>query len=73
MFSVSGELRRHSGFKLAATYVILTFSALFSGGAYGQGTLEEIVVTARFRAESLQDVPLSITAISPEMIDSIGA
>ena len=73
MLLVWGKLRRRNAFKLAATYVMLSLGALLSRGAYGQGALEEIVVTATFRAESLQDVPLSVTALSPETIDSIGA
>jgi outer membrane cobalamin receptor len=73
MLLIWGGNRKRSEFKLAAAYVILSLSALFSSGVYGQGTLEEIVVTARFRSESLQDVPLSVTVISPESIDSIGA
>ena len=34
--------------------------------------LEEIVVTARKRAESLQDVPMSITAVSGEKLEKAG-
>ncbi len=34
--------------------------------------LEEIVVTARKAAESLQDVPVTVTAISDETIDQLG-
>ena len=37
-----------------------------------QNELEEVVVTAQRRAESLQDVPLSITAFSEEMLDTMG-
>ncbi|MDY0067172.1 MAG: hypothetical protein RBS02_12390, partial [Steroidobacteraceae bacterium] len=41
-----------------------------ASAAYSQdssaGLLEEIVVTAQKRAESLQDVPISITALSGE-------
>ncbi|MEQ9446315.1 MAG: TonB-dependent receptor plug domain-containing protein, partial [Rhodospirillaceae bacterium] len=37
-----------------------------------QVAVEEIVVTARKRAESLQDVPLSITAFSADMIEKSG-
>lgn len=46
-----------------------------SAGSYAQGKssadsggVEEVVVTARKRAENLQDVPLSITAITAEQI-----
>lgn len=37
-----------------------------------QMALEEIVVTARKRSESLQEVPLSITAFSADMIEKSG-
>jgi iron complex outermembrane receptor protein len=36
------------------------------------GTMEEVIVTARKRAENLQDVPLSIAAITAEQIDRRG-
>ncbi|HEY8519520.1 MAG TPA: TonB-dependent receptor [Gammaproteobacteria bacterium] len=35
--------------------------------------LEEIVVTARFREESLQETPLAISAISAESLEDVGA
>ena len=35
--------------------------------------LEEIIVTATMRAETLQDVPLSVTVVTNEDIESIGA
>ena len=37
----------------------------------GSGVIEEIVVTSRRRAESVQDVPLSVTAFGEEKIDQI--
>lgn len=43
----------------------------FSSSAVAQ--LEEIIVTATMRAETLQDVPLSVTVVSDENIESIGA
>jgi len=36
-------------------------------------TLEEIIVTARFREESLQKTPLAISAISSEILEANGA
>lgn len=33
-------------------------------------TLEEVVVTAQFREQSVQDTPLSITAVSAEMLEA---
>jgi len=43
--------------------------ASLSVTAFGQA-LEEVVVTAQKRTESLQDVPISVTAISGEMIQN---
>lgn len=40
--------------------------------AKAAGGLEEIVVTARKRSESLQDVPLSVAAVSGELIQQQG-
>ena len=49
----------------------ITTGSLLSTPAYAQ-SLEEVVVTARRREESLQDVPLSVTAFSGEAIDRAG-
>ncbi len=40
--------------------------------AQGPGVLEEIVVTARKRAESLQDVPIAVTVFTSSQIQSAG-
>ncbi|MFQ3263817.1 MAG: iron complex outermembrane receptor protein [Porticoccaceae bacterium] len=45
--------------------------ATASSGAYA-AELEEIIVTAQKRAESLQDVPVSLTAISGSKIEDAG-
>src|ERR1700739_1305021 len=37
------------------------------------GTLADIVVTAQKRSESLQDVPLSITALGTQQLDEMNA
>jgi iron complex outermembrane receptor protein len=58
---------------------ILAFA--LTGHALGQqtaeaedaGLLEEVIVTATKRAENIQDIPVSITALSPDMIDQISA
>jgi len=51
----------------------LCSSMLASAGAVAQGTaLEEVVVTAQMRTQSLQDVPISIIAVSGEAIDDAG-
>ncbi|MEL6869101.1 MAG: TonB-dependent receptor [Pseudomonadota bacterium] len=42
------------------------------GSVLAQAALEEIVVTARKRTESLQDVPISVTAITESQIRNAG-
>lgn len=44
--------------------------ALFSSGAIAQ--IEEVVVTARKRAENLQEIPLSVTVLGAEAIERYG-
>ena len=50
--------------------------ALSAGGAMAQGadeaTIEEVVVTAQKRSENLQDVPVSVTAISGTALQDRG-
>ncbi|MEP4147066.1 MAG: TonB-dependent receptor [Halioglobus sp.] len=55
----------------------LTLSALAlalvpTSQAMAQLMLEEVIVTAQMRTESLQDVPISVTTMSGERIDDIG-
>jgi iron complex outermembrane receptor protein len=52
----------------AGSAILLTSAPAFAQG----GAIEEIIVTARQRAESLQDVPASITAISTATIKNAG-
>jgi outer membrane receptor protein involved in Fe transport len=46
-------------------------TAAFSGVVAGQSqaTVEEIVVTARKKAEGLQDVPVSVSAITEQTLE----
>ena len=44
--------------------------ALPSPGLAAEAAIEEIVVTARKRAESLQDVPVAISALNEELIEA---
>ena len=49
----------------------LVFSMVFSPVAWSQG-IEKVVVTAQRRAESLQDVPVAVSAFSDEQAAKIG-
>jgi iron complex outermembrane receptor protein len=57
---------------LAAMFAVPTTSAfLVSGLAFSQ-QLEEVIVTARARSETLQDVPATITAFTENQIENSG-
>ena len=63
---------------LVAGYAGLSMLGISSGSAtaYAEeidtsGVIEEVIVTSRRRAESVQDVPLSVTAFGSERIDQI--
>ena len=56
-----GKIREKLTFYLS-TFILLNASA-FSGYVLSQDAVEEIVVTARKKAESLQDVPLSVSCL----------
>ena len=55
---------------MVKTFSKLALSAAVAGLAFGASAqqLEEVIVTAQKRVESLQDVPISVTAISGELI-----
>ena len=77
--SGSPTCRRFTSTTNAAALAILAFS--FSTGAMAQDTtddaaeasLEEVMVTARKRSESIYDVPISISVISENLIENLGA
>ena len=56
--------------------VIIMMSAAILGtslsAAFAQEPIEEIVVTARYRQESLQEIPISITAFDSARIEAAG-
>ncbi|MDA8619224.1 TonB-dependent receptor [Luminiphilus sp.] len=51
---------------------LITASASASTGVFAQGALEEVVVSATRRAESIQDVPISVAAVSGDTIQDLG-
>ena len=59
-------LRRFSAFVVSATLISLPASQVYA--QEGSRALEEIVVTAAYREQGLQDVPVSISAVTGEMI-----
>ena len=60
------DLRRFSAFVVIATLISLPASQVYAQD--GVRALEEIVVTAAYREQGLQDVPLSISAVTGETI-----
>ena len=60
-------LRRH---KLASAVGTALVPMLAASGAYAQ--LEEVIVTATKRSESLQDVPISVQALGGEALKDLG-
>jgi iron complex outermembrane recepter protein len=64
-------LYRGSGMKKLAVPAFLGLSA-WCAQVCAQTALEEVVVTARKRAESLQDVPLSVSAIAGAQLENLG-
>ena len=48
----------------------LAFLAIHAAAAQAQAVLEEVVVTAQKREESQQDVPISVSALSGEQLQT---
>jgi outer membrane receptor protein involved in Fe transport len=53
-----------------ASALALAIGVGFSHGAWSQGALEEIVVTATRRETNVQDLPMAVTAISAESLET---
>jgi iron complex outermembrane receptor protein len=58
---------------LFSTGTVLAQTATDTGGVTGNGALPEVVVTARKKAENLQNVPLAITAVTAQELTATGA
>ncbi len=54
-----------------AVFLAISASAL-SVTAHAQSTIEEVVVTATKREESLQDVPIAVTALTGQDLEELG-
>jgi iron complex outermembrane receptor protein len=63
---------RHPKLRRAIWGVTAGFAATLAGEAMAQATLEEIVVTARKREESVQDIPVVVTAFTSEEMSRRG-
>lgn len=59
--------------KLAASLLVLSIVAIDATPLYAAPAIEEVVVTARKREESAQDVPVAIQAFDAESIERYGA
>lgn len=60
------------GFLALQGFSPLALAQSSQADASGAGVLEEIVVTARKRSESLQEVPVSVSAFTEQDIDDLG-
>ncbi|MCV6624053.1 MAG: TonB-dependent receptor [Cellvibrionaceae bacterium] len=63
---------RHSVFKPQYKLLTLAISSLCIANLSQAQALEEVIVTAQKRAESLQDVPISVSAMSGEKMADAG-
>ena len=63
--------RRFTKLATVALYLLVPPTAAISAGGE-MPALEEIVVTATCRSERLEDVPISITALTQEQMDQKG-
>lgn len=65
--------RRAAAITSICTALLLAGAAFAQGAEEGTGksaTLEEVVVTAQFRKQNLQETPIAITAVTAQMLES---
>jgi iron complex outermembrane receptor protein len=62
-----------SGLRLAAVCVAASLAVPGAGYAQGVSGIEEIMVTARYRVQDLQETPLAISAYSGDLLEDRGA
>ena len=58
--------------KLLSGASIATVSIAMTMPAQAQSAIDEVVVTARKKAESLQDVPIAVSALDEKLLDELG-
>lgn len=58
--------------KVSDAVVVALSAGAVSAGAQAQSAIEEVVVTATKREESLQDVPIAVTAITGQALEELG-
>jgi hypothetical protein len=71
MTEVGGQSPRGGAFRVQLSGIIAACQALLLGAAQAQEpqtALEEIVVTAQFRTQSVQDTPIAISAMSGDAL-----
>lgn len=59
-------------FKQTLLSTVVAASVLPIAPTFAEGVLEEVIVNARKRAETMQDVPISITAFSGDALEKAG-
>jgi iron complex outermembrane receptor protein len=69
-----GMMNRNQNPRLRGALWCVTagFAATVAGEAMAQATLQEIVVTARKREESIQDIPVAVTAFTSDELNKRG-
>jgi len=65
-------LRRKALIHLGLLSAMLPAAAVLADDEPATGTLEEVIVTAQKRVESVQDVPVSVTVVSSEQLARAG-
>lgn len=63
---------RHATLPWVATAVALAVPAWGQSPSGDESSLAEVIVTAQFREENLQDAPIAITAVSGDQLESQG-
>ena len=57
-------------FKKRPIAIAIAIGGLTAPSAYGQ--IEEVIVTATKRPESMQDIPVAVSALQEETLDQLG-